>query len=133
MTDLNNVLDRLRGITRVPITDGLGPVNGGDSPTEYVTQFEMPPHYPMPGSPLSTDAIALIEHQAAQIAELKAANQRLVNAKMPQDGLQWAYFGVVTTEDNKRCIAYVKSPPLKGRGFPQLEADFPAQECLGRH
>jgi hypothetical protein len=27
----------------------------------------------------------------------------------------------------------VKSPPPKGRGFPQLEADFPAQECLGRH
>jgi hypothetical protein len=74
MIELNNVLDRLRGITRVPITDGLGPVNGGgDSPTEYVRQFEMPPHYPMPGSHLANDTITVIEKQAARIAELEAA------------------------------------------------------------
>jgi hypothetical protein len=74
MTDVTQILERLRGIVRIPITDGLGPVAGGsDSPTEYVRQYDMPPNYPMPNSPLSTAAISAIENQAARIAELEAA------------------------------------------------------------
>ena len=42
-----NLVDRLRGIYRTPITDGLGPMGGGeepDNPQEYVRKFEgLPP------------------------------------------------------------------------------------------
>jgi len=43
MTDL---VDRLRGIYRIPITDGLGPVETSEdpnSPSEFVRTFPTPP------------------------------------------------------------------------------------------
>lgn len=40
------LVDRLRGIYRIPITDGLGAVGGGeepDNPDEFVRKFETSP------------------------------------------------------------------------------------------
>ena len=45
MTDYKELVERLRGNYRVPITDGLGPVGGDepDNPHEFVRRFETPP------------------------------------------------------------------------------------------
>lgn len=43
---MSNLTDRLRGEYRIPITDGLGAVGGGeepDNPDFFVRQFETPP------------------------------------------------------------------------------------------
>jgi hypothetical protein len=44
--DPETLVDRLRGIYRIPIRDGLGPVGGGDEPNnpdEYVRRHATPP------------------------------------------------------------------------------------------
>lgn len=46
MSDRATLVDRLRGIYRIPITDGLGAVGGGeepDNPNEFVRHFETTP------------------------------------------------------------------------------------------
>lgn len=42
---MTDIVERLRGIYRIPITDGLGPVGGGEEPNnphEFVRKFETP-------------------------------------------------------------------------------------------
>lgn len=43
--DRATLVDRLRGIYRTPITDGLGPAGGDepDNPNEHVRRFKTPP------------------------------------------------------------------------------------------
>lgn len=46
ITNPDTLVDRLRGIYRIPIRDGLGPVGAGDepdNPAEYVRSFPTPP------------------------------------------------------------------------------------------
>lgn len=43
---MTDIVDRLRGIYRIPIADGLGATGGGeepDNPNEFVRNFETPP------------------------------------------------------------------------------------------
>lgn len=71
--DRATLVDRLRGIYRIPITDGLGPAGGDepDNPDEHVRRFETPP----------------IHHEAAdEIARLRfmhEADRRVVNRWVP--------------------------------------------------
>lgn len=37
---MKNLIDRLNGIYRIPITDGLGPVGDQTDPNEFVRTFE---------------------------------------------------------------------------------------------
>jgi hypothetical protein len=56
MTDTLPIVDRLRGIYRIPITDGLGPVGGSeepDNPNEFVRRF--------PSTPIQEQAADAIE------------------------------------------------------------------------
>lgn len=66
--DPTTLCDRLRGIYRIPIRDGLGPVGGGDepeNPDQFVRSFTTAP----------------IQHEAARrIRALEAENARLRNA-----------------------------------------------------
>lgn len=60
----SDIVERLRGIYRVRITDGLGPAGGEEpnNPNEYVRTFQTPP----------------IQHEgAAEIERLRAENVRL--------------------------------------------------------
>ena len=46
MIDFTGLINRLRGVYRIPITDGLGATGGGeepDNPNEFVRHFETPP------------------------------------------------------------------------------------------
>ena len=65
MSDVNDLIRRLRGEYRIPITDGLGAAGGDEpkNPNEFVRTFEVPP--------INKEAAALIEQQAARIAELE--------------------------------------------------------------
>lgn len=59
--------DRLRGIYRIPITDGLGAVGGGeepDNPDQFVRKFETPP--------IQHTAADLLQRLAGQVAEANA-------------------------------------------------------------
>lgn len=59
----NELVERLRGIYRIAITDGLGPAGGEepDNPNEFVRKFDTPP----------------IQHEAAaRIEALEAENAR---------------------------------------------------------
>ena len=62
-----DIVERLRGIYRIPITDGLGAVGSGEepnNPTEYVSKFETSP----------------IQHEAAkEIERLRETIQRMSN------------------------------------------------------
>ena len=65
--DHKELVDRLNGIYRIPITDGFGPVGSGDepdNPNEFVRRFETPP--------ISKEAAAYLEHQAAELARKPA-------------------------------------------------------------
>lgn len=62
---MTDIVDRLRGIYRIPITDGLGAVGVGkepDNPNEFVRQFETPP---------------IQKEAAAEIERLRAALERI--------------------------------------------------------
>lgn len=69
MSDVNDLIRRLRGEYRIPITDGLGAAGGDEpnNPNEFVRTFDVPP--------VNKEAAALIERQAARIAELEDAAQ----------------------------------------------------------
>ena len=74
--DLAGLVERLNGVYRVPITDGLGAVGAGeepDNPNEFVRRFETPP--------IQKEAAATIQPLVARIAELEAGLDCLVNAK----------------------------------------------------
>lgn len=65
--DLAGLVERLNGVYRVPITDGLGAVGSGeepDNPNEFVRRFETPP--------IQKEAAAAIQPLVARIAELEA-------------------------------------------------------------
>lgn len=64
--DLAGLVERLNGVYRVPITDGLGAVGAGeepDNPNEFVRRFETPP--------IQKEAAAAIQPLVARIAELE--------------------------------------------------------------
>lgn len=65
--DLAGLVERLNGVYRVPITDGLGAVGSGeepDNPNEFVQRFETPP--------IQKEAVSTIQSLVARIAELEA-------------------------------------------------------------
>lgn len=65
--DLAGLVERLNGVYRVPITDGLGAVGSGeepDNPNEFVQRFETPP--------IQKEAAAAIQSLVARNAELRA-------------------------------------------------------------
>lgn len=62
----HTLVDRLRGIYRIPITDGLGPVDGSaepDNSNEFVAEFET--------TPICHEAANEIERLNAVVDELK--------------------------------------------------------------
>ena len=62
-----DLIDRLRGIYRIPITDGLGAVGGGDepdNPNEFIRSFPVPP--------IHREAAAEIERLTAELASARA-------------------------------------------------------------
>lgn len=69
MTDYTELVERLRGIYRVPITDGLGPVGGDepDNPHEFVQRFKTPP--------ISKEAADAIEQLTLERDEARFAAQ----------------------------------------------------------
>lgn len=64
-TELNNLVDRLNGIYRVPITDGHGPAGGEepDNALEFVRTFEVPP--------IHKEAAVAIAALMAELRELR--------------------------------------------------------------
>ena len=79
------LVDRLRGIYRIPITDGLGAVGAGeepDNPNEFVRHFET--------APIQHEAAAEIERLQAMLGNyaqsikdartLEELRQRLANS-----------------------------------------------------
>lgn len=67
-TGRSDLVERLRGTYRIPITDGLGPA-GGEEPDNadfFVRTF--------PTSPLALEAAAALTAQDAEIARLRADN-----------------------------------------------------------
>jgi len=64
LKEFQNLVDRLNGIYRVPITDGLGPAGGEEpgNPREFVRTFE--------SSPINKEAANAIELLCAEIDEL---------------------------------------------------------------
>ena len=72
--DLAGLVERLNGVYRVPITDGLGAVGSGeepDNPNEFVRRFETPP--------IQKEAAAAIQPLVARIAELEAGLRGLLD------------------------------------------------------
>jgi hypothetical protein len=64
--DVAALVERLEGIYRVPITDGLGAVGGGeepDNPTEFVRR--------LPPVPIQLEAASALKAQAAECAKLQ--------------------------------------------------------------
>lgn len=66
-----NLINRLRGVYRIPITDGLGPAGGDepDNPTEFVSHFETPPIHHEAAAALSAllDALTSSEERVREL------------------------------------------------------------------
>lgn len=72
--DMAGLVERLNGVYRVPITDGLGAVGSGeepDNPNEFVQRFETPP--------IHKEAAAAIQSLVARNAELEAGLRGLLD------------------------------------------------------
>lgn len=63
--ETDNLIARLRGEYRIPITDGLGPAGGDepDNPAEFVRHFQTPP--------IQHEAATALEAAQARIVELE--------------------------------------------------------------
>jgi len=86
--DVGNLCDRLRGIYRVPITDGLGPVGCGEephNPNEFVRRFETPP--------IQREAAALLLRQAGEIERWRGLRDAI--AELRGYGPEWPEHGNV--------------------------------------
>ena len=72
--DLAGLVERLNGVYRVPITDGLGAVGSGeepDNPNEFVQRFETPP--------IQKEAAAALQSLVARNAELEMGLEDLLS------------------------------------------------------
>lgn len=71
----SDLVDRLKGIYKIPITDGLGPVTPGGDPKVFTRTFTTPP--------IQHEAALAIEELQLRIsyleAELRADNRRKQN------------------------------------------------------
>lgn len=80
---MSDLVDRLRGIYRIPITDGLGATGGGEEPSnadEFVRRFEVPR--------INREAADEIERITAEVRRLKDANaqlQEIVNSDASEE------------------------------------------------
>lgn len=77
--DVAGLMERLEGVYRVPITDGLGAVEGGeepDNPNEFVRRF--------PTVPVQLEAASTIRAQAVEIERLRAYHLRAEEAGQRQ-------------------------------------------------
>lgn len=65
--DRKDLVERLRGIYRIPITDGLGPAGGEepDNPNEFVRTF--------PSPPIQIEAAAEIDRLRRELEEARKA------------------------------------------------------------
>jgi hypothetical protein len=71
---MNDIVDRLRGIYRIPITDGLGAVKGSEEPdneNEFVRKFETPP--------IQKEAADEIEELRVKVEELETSIEEALN------------------------------------------------------
>lgn len=69
--EVGGLVERLRGIYRIPITDGLGAVGSGedpDNPDEFVRKFDTPP--------IQHEAATALEAQAAELAAVKVSSNK---------------------------------------------------------
>jgi len=85
MADAKELCARLRGIYRIPITDGLGAVGAGmepNNPDEFVRHFDTPP--------IHKEAATLIEQQAAEIARLTAERDNALAEKFAAHDVRMA-------------------------------------------
>jgi len=66
-----DIVDRLNGVYRTPITDGLGPAGGEepDNPNEFVRTFQTPP--------IQKEAAATITALRKRVEELEGALEQL--------------------------------------------------------
>jgi len=100
--DRPTLVDRLRGIYRIPITDGLGSAGGEepDNPNEFVRHFDVPP----------------INQQAAlRIEELEAALEAMQQER--DDALE-AWRSVLKTEAKVR--AQLREAQAEALNYRQL-------------
>ena len=84
--DLAGLVERLNGVYRVPITDGLGAVGSGeepDNPNEFVRRFEAPP--------IQKEAAATIQSLAARNAELEAGIRAIAEGNLGDEPGQANY------------------------------------------
>lgn len=123
-----NLIERLRGIVRVPITDGMGPA-GGEEPDNadfFVRTF--------PTSPLAREAADII---SALQREADGLREALREAVAYADGVSWAD-GMPIDKQAKRLTFYCatddgaeyegvwdvsKARAFVSDGTPQVEAE----------
>ncbi|MQX28963.1 hypothetical protein [Sinorhizobium meliloti] len=69
--DRKDLVERLRGIYRIPITDGLGPAGGEepDNPNEFVRTF--------PSPPIQIEAAAEIDRLRRELEEARKALRQM--------------------------------------------------------
>lgn len=93
--DRKDLVERLRGIYRIPITDGLGPAGGEepDNPNEFVRTF--------PSPPIQHEAAAEITRLRRELAEARKALEPF--ALMSSEGVIKAETGYVSI---KTCAEY---------------------------
>lgn len=97
MTDYSDLVSRLNGIYRIPITDGLGAA-GGEEPgnsKEFVRTFEVPP--------IHKEAAAAIEALQAKLAAVKP---RPIE-EAPKDGTQLLLMKIVGHPDHPTALWWV--------------------------
>ena len=89
--ELKKLAERLRGTVRVPITDGLGAVGGGDepdNPDEFVRTFQTPPiQHEAADAVLELIAEVDAQHRAYQAAmsALNKSGEELSQLKAERD------------------------------------------------
>jgi hypothetical protein len=85
-TQIDGLIERLNGVYRIPIKDGLGAVGGGDepdNPNEFVRTFPVPPIHKEAAAALTA------ERERADKAEAEAyeAIKRFLKAEADRDDL----------------------------------------------
>lgn len=101
---MNDLVERLRGIYRVPITDGLGPAGGlePENPNEFVRQFET--------SPIQREAADEIERLRTGVKRL-SDEEELCAETTGDDPFSLVYLAAklaAVEAENKRLLASMR-------------------------
>jgi hypothetical protein len=104
--ELKKLAERLRGTVRVPITDGLGAVGGGDepdNPDEFVRTFQTPPiQHEAADAVLELIAEVDAQHRAYQAAmsALNKSGEELSQLKAERDRMAEALGKIQSIAEN---------------------------------